>query len=175
VNTGEQKAQERGIAYHEAGHAVVAAMLGILPKKSGITIVPDKKGVLGSVSFSRNAGFHDSGKRWSPRYTRKIILAQYAGPAVSKKLVPGLDLLEEGGYCEGDMIFSEHLMRSCEIPSCEWIGDPAFTAFKERAWDEAVALVESNWSAIKAVAKALLERHALSGVQVLSILKKLTQ
>jgi hypothetical protein len=103
----------RQTAYHEAGHAVVAARLGILRMNSILTIIPDENGgVYGSLSFSKKKQgksfaellaeppsptlVHDSGKKWSERYTRKYIVVSYAGPAVSKKLNRRLDLYEEG-------------------------------------------------------------------------------
>ncbi len=76
----------RQVAYDESGHAVAAALLGILKKKSVITIVPDPKGVYGSVSFSREARVHDSGRKWSAQYARKIIMRCVLGPQRRKSL-----------------------------------------------------------------------------------------
>ncbi len=55
-----------GVAYHEAGHATIAAVLGILRSDSTITIIPEKNGLLnesGSVSISGVMAIHDTGKR----------------------------------------------------------------------------------------------------------------
>jgi ATP-dependent Zn protease len=150
-------------AYHEAGHAVVSALRGILRNDSAITIVPDGKGEYGSVSFSKEAWNFECR---SSRYIRKIILALYAGPAVTKKLCPRVNLLEEGGECESDMIFAEHLMGLCAPSSCEWIGDSVFQSFKARTWKRAVRIVESNWSAITVVAKELLKCGTVTGAEV---------
>ena len=150
-------------AYHEAGHAVVSALLGILRNESVINIVPDGKGEYGSVSFSKEQWTFEGR---SPRYIRKVILAHYAGPAVTKKLCPRVNLLEEGGEYESDMIFAEHLMRFCSPSSCEWIGDSAFQSFKKRAWKKAVATVELNWPAIEIVAKELLQRQTMIGTGI---------
>jgi hypothetical protein len=62
-------------ADHEARHAVVAALLDILPDKSIITLVGRRKDESGSVSFGcREALAHNSVRKWSARYTRKVIV-----------------------------------------------------------------------------------------------------
>jgi hypothetical protein len=148
------------MACHEAAHAVIAAFLRILRNDSTISIIPDGRGEFGSVTFSKQALVHDSGKRWSTRYTRKIVLAQFAGPAATLKLEPGTDLLEEGGLYESDMLFSEYLMRFCGPRSS-----------KERTWKESVALVERSWPAITSVADELLKRQSMRGQEVKAMLK----
>jgi hypothetical protein len=172
---GESRAAPVPVAYHEAGHATIAAMLGILRSDSTITIIPEKNGFLtkyGSVTVSKEMGIHDSGKRWSARYVRKLIVATYAGPAVSKKLHPNLDLLEEGGDCELDMLNATDLKgRFLVPPDCDWSFEFASLYPKERTWKEAVALVELNWPAIQAVAAELLERRTMTGAEVKATLR----
>jgi len=154
-------------ACHEAAHAVAAAALGILGGK--ITIA--REGIVfGSVEFSKDGDNH-AWKRWGVRYTRKAIVASYAGPAASIKLEPGLDLFEEGGLFEGDMNSANQL--------CEWIGDPAYPVYEPavrnliletRSWKKAVTLVEQNWSTITAVADKLIEQKTMSGHEVRDLL-----
>jgi hypothetical protein len=147
------------VAYHEAGHAAVAAVLGILRNDTIITISSALKGEDGSVSFSKRPS-----EQWSARYTRRFILALYAGPAVTEKLFPGIDLLEEGGVYESDLIFAEYLMRSCAPGSWEATSDPVFQSYKDMMWKRAVALVDSNWQAITALANELLKRKTMTGI-----------
>ena len=97
------------IACHEAGHAVIAAILDILGDQSVVTIVPEGC-VTGSVEFSRDTS-NNAWKQWGMRYTRQAILASYAGPAVSIKLDHGLDLFEEGGWNELDMTGAQDFCR----------------------------------------------------------------
>jgi hypothetical protein len=163
------------VAIHEAGHTVIAAVLGILRSDSTITIIPEKNGLLvesGSVTISKEAGFHDSGKPWSARYTRKVIFAFYAGPAVTQRLYPKRNLLEEGGDCELDMINATRLKgRLLLLPEYSWSFEEAALYPKERTWKRAVALVESNWPSIKAVAENLLERGTIIGAEVKATIK----
>lgn len=155
-------------ASHEAAHAVIAALLGVLGDSANITVVPEAF-VYGSVEFSKN-GQDGAWKRWGVRYIRKAICAYYAGPAASMKLEPCLDLFEEGGPYELDMIAAEEL--------CRWIGDPAYTTyepdkdlvFKTRNWKKAVALVEQNWPTIMLLADELIERKAMRGYEVKALL-----
>ena len=149
------------VAYHEAAHATIEARLGILRNDAIITIGSGSKGEYGSVSFSKRPC-----ERWSARYKRKFILSLYAGPAASKKLVPGVNLFEEGGECESDMVLAQHLMQSCAPGSWESIHDPVFQSYRERKWRRAVALVNLNWCAIKAVAEELLKRQTMTGLEV---------
>ena len=161
--------KRKWIAYHEAGHAVVAAVLDLLRNDTVVSIVSDVRGEDGFVTVPKKA--FDFKKR-SPRYIRKMILSYYAGPAVSKKLWPQINLFEEGGAFESDMVFAEHLMRYCAPPSCEWIGDSVFQSFKERMWKKAQSLVASRWTDIRSVANALLERKTLTGDEVHYIINR---
>ena|ERR1035437_5226633 len=151
------------VAYHEAGHAVIAAVLGILRNDSIITIVPDGKGEQGSVSFSKQTPLHGTPLtlRRSPRWTRKFVLALYGGPAVTLKTEPDTDLREEGGFYEGDMIFAEWVMSFYASPIAE-----------KRTWQRAIALVELHWPSIRAVAEELLKRRHMTGAEVKAATKR---
>jgi hypothetical protein len=151
-------------AFHEAAHAVIAARLGILG--DSITIVPEGY-EQGSVEFSKD-GNNDAWKQWPQRYIRKAILAHYAGPAASKKLEPSLDLFEEGGWYECDMIGAEDL--------CRWIGDPAYyqhdtsLVLQTKNWQKAVELVQQNWPNILSVAVELIKRKTMLRHEVEALL-----
>jgi hypothetical protein len=157
---------KQAVAYHEAGHAVVAALLGILRNDAIVTIASAVKGEHGSVSLSPMPW-----TEWSARYSRKAVLALYGGPAVTKRLFPGVDLFKEGGYYEGDMVFAERLLRSCAPGQWEWTGDPIFQSHNVKMWRRAVALVNLNWSAIAAVANELLKRKMI-GADVKTIVAR---
>lgn len=156
---------KRAVALHEAGHVTAAAVLGILRNDAIVTIVSAIMGEHGSVSFSKRPI-----EQWSARYKRKMILTYYAGPAVTKKLHPGVDLFEEGGFYESDMIVAEHLMQSCAPGQWECIRDPVFQSYKERTWRRAVALVDLHWSAVTRLAKELLNCKTITGVGVKAVL-----
>jgi hypothetical protein len=149
-------------AHHEAGHAVIAAVLGILRNNSIITITPDGKGEQGSVSFPGQALVH--GTPWRLRcsapHTRKHVLTNYAGPAVTLKINPDTDLRQEGGGYESDMIVAEYLMSFYAAPSTQ-----------KRTWEKAVALVELYWPSIQAVAAELLKRRTITGAEVKATLR----
>lgn len=151
------------IAYHEAGHAVIAAVLGILRNDDVISVVSDNNGEYGYVTVWKRA--YDFNRR-SAGYIRKRVLSIYAGPAVSKKLNPRLNLFQEGGLMESDMVFAEYLMRFCAPTSCQSIGDSVFESFKEQMWKEAQDLISSRWADIAVVAKALLKWKTLNGDEV---------
>jgi hypothetical protein len=54
------------------------------------SIAPDGRGEYGFVTGQKAFDF----KKRSPRYIRKMILSYHAGPAVSKKLSPQINLFE---------------------------------------------------------------------------------
>jgi hypothetical protein len=121
---------------------------------------------LGTTGISRDPSDY-AWQRWGKRYLRKVILTIYAGPAVSIKLDPNLNLLEQGGSCESDIIGAEEY--------CAWIGDPHFSSddpynnklvFETKNWKKAVLLVELNWPSIVSVADKLLKDRNLTGKQV---------
>ena len=145
------------VAYHEAGHAVIAAVLGILRSDSIITIIPDGKGEQGSVSFSKQPPLHGTPLRLrrSARWTRKFVLAIYAGPASTINIDPGVDLWEDGGFYQTDMIFAEWLMEFYASASAQ-----------KRTWQKAVALVHLHWPSIQQVAAELLKRRTITGAEV---------
>ena len=161
-----QKIRNKHVAYHEAGHAVVAALLGILRNDASITIASAIKGEHGAVTLFRTGLWTE----WSARYTRKAILAYYGGPAVTKRLLPDVDLCEEGGYYESDMVTAEDLLRRCAPGQWESTGDPIFQSYKVKMWIKAISLVNSNWSAIAAVARELLKRKTMTGIDVKTIM-----
>lgn len=87
--------QDLATAYHEAGHAVAAAVLDILDSTAAVSVVPNGKGEYGSVSFSKEAWDFE---HRSTDHIRKTILVVYAGPAVTKKRFPRVNLFEERGH-----------------------------------------------------------------------------
>lgn len=153
---------KQAIAYHEAGHAVIAALLRVLGDDSCITIQGDGC-ELGSVTFSKPV-VNNAWKRWGLRYTRKAILAFYAGPAASMKLDPSVDLFEEGGLFELDFFRANDL--------CRWLGDGAVyeespkSVLQTAHWKQSSAMVQSNWLTITEVAKTLCALKTLTGTQV---------
>jgi hypothetical protein len=154
-------------ACHEAGHTVVLALLGILRNDLVVSVIPISKYELGSVSISKREGFHDSGKKWDARYVRKLIIARFAGPAVSIKLNPHIDLLDPLDYCELDMQ-NAAMLKASLYPNNSVVSDPEYVRLyaQERTWKKAVALVGANWKSITAIAKELIKRGTMKGVEV---------
>lgn len=157
--------KERDVAYHEAAHAVAAAFLGILADGSVITIKADGA-VLGSAEFSNNA-IENAWKNWPKPYTRKAILAFYAGPAATMRSNPGINIFEEGGFCELDMIRANELS--------QWIGEPAYLThgrdlvLATSNWKKTVKLVAWLWPAISNTAELLIKKKKILGRDVKAI------
>lgn len=158
-------------ACHEAGHAVVSDVLGVLGNDSTITISRDSS-VHGSVEFSEE-GDNDVWKQWKPSYIRKAVVAFFAGPAVTIKLDPGVNLAEEGGLYELDILRARSM--------AEWLCDPFFSDHEgdpnqwlfldSDLWKEAVALVEQHWSSITSAASELIRHRTLKGKRVKALIQ----
>jgi len=160
---------KRHVAFHEAGHAAIAACLGILGNDSKITVT-GKGYEQGFVTLSKDGDW----RKWPAHYIRKAILSTYAGPAVSFTLDPNLDLFEEGGWFEMDMIGAQNM--------CQWI-DRTYTGltevpsslrqqrvFKTRYWKQSAALVRRNWLTVEHLAGELIKRKTMMGKDVIQTL-----
>jgi hypothetical protein len=162
------------VATHEAGHAVAAAVLGILRDDAVLTIIPNSRGEYGSLSIAWKYEpvlsdprvvplvHAKSGKRLSERYVRKSVIASYAGPVAQERLTPDMDLFEEGAEWEGDMC-------GAFLPFCA--GGPRREVreglvIAPSLLNKAHVLVDMHWRAITQLASMLRERQTMTGAEV---------
>jgi hypothetical protein len=155
-------------AYHEAGHAVVKACLGL--GYSGISIVPDNDSWGRVESGGKREkpstwAAVDRGERWHPSrfLAEKWVMVLQAGDVAQRHYDPP----SMGPYSSrSDFVRCNALLLNYrpgkENPDTELHYDLL------QGWTE--DLIEQHWHSVEAVAKALLERRELSGRQVRAVI-----
>jgi hypothetical protein len=158
---------EAATAYHEAGHAVVAACLGL--GYSGISIVPDNDSwgrvTSGKTEKPSTCAAIDRGDRWHPSRLRaeKWVTVFQAGDAAQRHYDPfsvGLS------YSRSDYERCIALLLRYAPDNEEPDAELHYDLLQE--WTE--SLIEQHWHVVEAVGKALLEHRELTGGQVRAVI-----
>ena len=145
------------VAYHEAGHAVVACRLGRRP--SAVSVGATKRS-LGNVVLRTRAVESDSPRNWCRNEDAMVIAL--AGPLAQRRHAPRSDwrqrkhrtLLGPDRGTDFDL-FNELLCR-------QHYSRTVRTAYDKYVRARTQELVNVNWLAIDRVAQALLERGSLT-------------
>jgi len=146
-------------AYHEAGHAVIAYILGLMPKSvtakedhdsAGHCTIPDMWEV--AAAWERNGKWRDP-----LSIVRCRILSYMAGRETEVEILGGCQGLD------GDDLYQIALM-SDELP--------AFDLHQARMRDQCRTLVRRYKSSIERVAVALLTSQALDGGEIAALVNK---
>jgi hypothetical protein len=146
--------KERGIAYHEAGHAVASLVCGRVGKLRRVTIVPDPdSGNLGHV-------MHWSTPSFRPDVQRDTRTRLRAEAEIVVLLAGGIAERRATGRAPG--CGSDHA-KAADIALAVSAGDAEATAFMRWLTRRTENLVEVCWGAIEAVATELQARKTLRG------------
>jgi hypothetical protein len=144
-------------AFHEAGHAVVAHALGV--RLYGATVVP-AEGYAGQVeheSVLRRIRLDvDGSTRARLRVERAIKIGLAGAVAQQRHRPPSLRRWRTDGDYQS---VAELALRVCGT-------EKIANAFIEWLRLETAALLDLRWHEVKAVAKALLEKHHLTGAEI---------
>jgi Peptidase family M41 len=150
-----QLRERQGTAYHEAGHAVVALWLPLVPKMQRVTVVPnDAEGTLGCVRHWHMPSFNpelDATPRTRQRCA-EMIIALLAGEIAERRAM---------GRVSGHQ--SDHeKARDLADWACDGSQDqiPHFLRWLRIRAEE---LVATRWPAIEALAKTLLRENTIIG------------
>ena len=173
------------VAVHEAGHALAtcqwcpgsleAVILNVVGDKSGKTVVRRGSGLLSALDV-------------------RIRLAELLAGRAAEEVVFGYPSSGAGGSSNSDLAAASLLAtqaRTClgldDATGLVWSGtptlaslaatlaaDPALSAgirmVLDEAYDEALGLIRRRRSAVEAVARALMAKQALDGIEVAAIL-----
>jgi hypothetical protein len=153
------------VAYHEAGHAVVAWRLGRRP--SGVSIGATKRS-RGRVTLCIRPLESDSPRNWC-RNEEAMVIA-LAGPLAQRRHAPRSDWRQRKhrtlrGPDRGtdfDLV-NELLCRQHD-------GLTVRTAYDKYVRARTQELVDANWPAIERVAQALLERESLTRQELFEVI-----
>ncbi len=131
-------------AYHESGHAVVAAALGMRLRRDGIHVDPDGQG----ISFYEY-WYSDSRPGVGSEVKKEnAIISFFAGLIAQEKFyLDGSKL----GADDDDALIKQFLEEMKLDPR-------ALSATREKLRSESVRLVEVHWAAIKELARVLLTK-----------------
>jgi len=134
------------IAYHEAGHAVAAVVLGLEVEMA--SIVPEGD-ILGHVVAPEP--IDSSLECWIARATML-----WCGPLAAQRHFGAF--IDDGGSDDHESIDV--------FGDCAAIGAGELGGFKEWTRARAMSVLNANWSAVTAVALALLEHDTLTGDEI---------
>jgi len=165
---------KRGVAYHEAGHAVVDILLGIPFKEVSLCI--DQKrvhladgtsaiavyfiGVVPDEEYQRR----EIEKREKGILDDNSLLSTMAGPA-AEMLAGGTN--EDGAGAELDLLPIAHALRVST-------GDDRVLDMASDAMVRVAPLLQDHWGAVEAVAAALLKKKTLTMAEAQSIITEKT-
>lgn len=156
MNTGE-KVSTAYVAYHEAGHAVIAWDVGFKPKKCSIVAEGMTAGhIMHQPPWPRRNPQHDP-KRGDEERALSAAMVALAGPIAQKRHNPNSVRRYHGS---SDRLYAyalSELFCQSEAERQAWLNLCIIRA-EER--------LEAHWSAVKNVAEALIEHQTLNSAQI---------
>jgi hypothetical protein len=154
---------EEGTAYHEAGHAVVAAVRGRAP--IFVTIIPDVAGAVGKTQFPNDLRpeykTHFGNSLEKRTYIETRILTSVAGTIAHDLRLPGR--AHDAADANDDRI-SRELIED----NAGW-ADNDRDSYLDRLQGIARDILQANWPWVEAVAHALIERKTISTVDIVDL------
>ncbi|MDX7953367.1 hypothetical protein P7D22_19570 [Lichenihabitans sp. Uapishka_5] len=144
----DQQDERRWKAFHEGGHIAVAWAIGAYPISADIIDKPPRGGL--AVYLLGNDGHCCS--------VGDVTIC-FAGPAAAKRHAPRR---RDGGDSDRENI-ARHLAALCRTQDVAAI-------VSDHCEREAKRLVDENWDAVEAIAAALLEREALTDLDIADVL-----
>ena len=161
-------ADRQGTAYHEAGHAVVSLVLGLIVERVSIIAGDDSEGRCTGPSV---LACHSSGRKAQRVTARANIVACFAGMPAQRLVDPQAP--DYHGEQDDEDAFE--LSRQFEVlpRGCSHVGDDRHWEFLNKLRTEAARCVRRNKQAIAALAQALLIQSELAGDAVERIVRPL--
>jgi cell division protease FtsH len=182
--------ENRATAYHEAGHAVIQAMLKDADPVHKVTIIPRGQalGATFSLPEKDRVGY---GLRWLSATMRVAcggrIAEQRATGDISSGAAGDISqvtslarvMIEEWGMSErlGFIRYRGEDSRNTFLPDREYSDDTAQLIDEEvrrlvdEAYRDAERLLDENWEKVEAVAEALLKYETISGEEVQKVMR----
>ncbi|MEQ1884008.1 MAG: M50 family metallopeptidase [Bryobacteraceae bacterium] len=139
-------------AYHEAGHATAAWLLGLRFKN--VTIVPGRQGTLGCITELNAPKWFRPGEQLTPRIrmmAERRIVTFFAGKCAQEQY---LGKKVRSGY-ESD--YDSAVALAATLCSDSDVAD----AYLHYCLTASQALIRRHWSAVDRVAKTLLEKETV--------------
>lgn len=151
---------DREIAYHEAGHAVLARHFGLSVKMVSIAMTDDWSGVTRYAPGMSAERIQDDDTEAARLHKEHLVCVALAGYMAGKRASP--DASDDDGSPDRDkaidLLFV--LARPGHIPD-----------YEKHLRNRTDCLLDSLWHRVKAVAQALLERETLSKKELLEVIE----
>ncbi len=181
------------IAYHEVGHALVAAMQTNSAPVHKITIVPRTSGALGYTMqvdeeekflMSREELFNKIVTLTGGRSAEELIFSLRTSGAsndieqatkIAKAMITRFGMSDEFGFVAMESVSNKYLggdtSLSCS-PDTESKIDLAVQQLIEKAHEKAINILKENIDALHEIAHFLLQRETITGEEFMEILNK---
>ena len=184
---------KRIVAYHEIGHALVAALQSDSAPVQKITIVPRTSGALGytmqideseRVLLSQEEAFNKIATFTGGRAAEELIFRSITSGAsndieqatrLARAMVTRYGMSEKFGMVALEQVQNQYLggdaSLSCSAETAAQI-DAEVIALVKKAHDKAVEILRGNMSKLNELAQYLLERESITGEEFMEILKR---
>ena len=184
---------KRIVAYHEIGHALVAALQSDSAPVQKITIVPRTSGALGytmqideseRVLLSQEETFNKIATFTGGRAAEELIFHSITSGAsndieqatrLARAMVTRYGMSERFGMVALEQVQNQYLggdaSLSCSAETAAQI-DAEVIALVKKAHDKAVEILRGNMPKLNELAQYLLERESITGEEFMEILKR---
>ena len=184
---------KRIVAYHEIGHALVAALQSDSAPVQKITIVPRTSGALGytmqvdeseRVLLSQEEAFNKIATFTGGRAAEELIFHSITSGAsndieqatrLARAMVTRYGMSEKFGMVALEQVQNQYLggdaSLSCSAETAAQI-DAEVIALVKKAHDKAVEILRGNMPKLNELAQYLLERESITGEEFMEILKR---
>ena len=184
---------KRIVAYHEIGHALVAALQSDSAPVQKITIVPRTSGALGytmqideseRVLLSQEETFNKIATFTGGRAAEELIFRSITSGAsndieqatrLARAMVTRYGMSEKFGMVALEQVQNQYLggdaSLSCSAETAAQI-DAEVIALVKKAHDKAVEILRGNMPKLNELAQYLLERESITGEEFMEILKR---
>jgi ATP-dependent Zn protease len=162
--SGKEKLPDmnEGLAYHEAGHAVVGHVLGFFIETASII---ESEGYGGEVTFADEPPDPDADEHRYLAYRERELGFTLGGPVAQGHYLEGDAAFTPADYAYGD---DWDIITDCvrdlageDLDEGEWVLQEATT--------RAYQILTQNWTHVEAVAKALMKHGLLDRPQLLPL------
>ena len=184
---------KRIVAYHEIGHALVAALQSDSAPVQKITIVPRTSGALGytmqvdeseRVLLSQEEAFNKIATFTGGRAAEELIFHSITSGAsndieqatrLARAMVTRYGMSEKFGMVALEQVQNQYLggdaSLSCSAETAAQIDAEVISLIK-KAHDKAVEILRGNMPKLNELAQYLLERESITGEEFMEILKR---